>query len=383
VSSRFAWAIWFLIPFPVLGAKGPAYSLNWFVASNHAVVEVSGIDEQSLNHLKDGPTQVWQKLFAVYAGSASTPRSNLPPMLGTYRVAADKLRFESAFPLGQGVTYCAVFRPSDLPGLVGTGAAEIVSIYRLAVVRHESASVVTAVYPTANVLPANLLKFYIHFSRAMSRGNIYDHIKLIDDAGKPVELPFLEIDQELWNPEMTRLTLFIDPGRIKRGVQPLEEIGPVLSENRSYTLLIQRDCEDAEGIPLKRDYRKHFTVGPAIREPLDIAKWHISRPRGRSRDTLRLRFARPLDHALALRCIRVLDAEGHPVQGEVGLADAEREWRFRPQRAWPKGHYQIAVETTIEDLAGNNIGKPFEVDLFEGVQQSVSNSTVAIPFEVR
>ena len=32
-----------------------------------------------------------------------------------------------------------------------------------------------------------------------------------------IELPFLEIDEELWDPAMMRLTLFIDPGRIKRG----------------------------------------------------------------------------------------------------------------------------------------------------------------------
>ena len=62
----------------------------------------------------------------------------------------------------------------------------------------------------------------------MSRGHIYDHIRLLDAQGAPVELPFLEIDEELWNAEMTRLTLFIDPGRIKRGVKPLEEIGPSL-----------------------------------------------------------------------------------------------------------------------------------------------------------
>jgi hypothetical protein len=153
--------------------------------------------------------------------------------------------------------------------------------------------------------------------------------------------------------------------------------------NRSYTLLIQRDWENAEGIPLKQPYRKHFTVGRAIREPLDTAQWRITPPRGRSLDSLRLRSARSLDHALALRMIRVLDAEEHPVPGEARLGGAEREWLFTPQRAWQKGRYRVVVETTIEDLAGNNIGKPFEVDLFEGVQQSLSNSTVAILFEVR
>jgi hypothetical protein len=60
-------------------------------------------------------------------------------------------------------------------------------------------TVVSQVYPTAEVLPENLLKFYVHFSAPMSSGHIYDHIRLIGDStGKEVELPFLEIDEELW-----------------------------------------------------------------------------------------------------------------------------------------------------------------------------------------
>ncbi len=50
----------------------------------------------------------------------------------------------------------------------------------------------------------------------MSRGDSYRHIQLRDAKGKAVELPFLELGEELWNPDMTRLTLFIDPGRVKR-----------------------------------------------------------------------------------------------------------------------------------------------------------------------
>jgi len=34
-------------------------------------------------------------------------------------------------------------------------------------------------------------------------------------------------------------------------------------------------------------------------------------------------------------------------------------------------------------LAGNNIGKPFEVDLFERVQRRLAQSTVKLPFDVR
>jgi len=46
----------------------------------------------------------------------------------------------------------------------------------------------------------------------------------------------------------------------------------------------------------------------------------------------------------------------------------------------PSGTYRVVVQTAIEDLAGNNIGKPFEVDLFDDVQPRISNAAVSIAF---
>ena len=43
----------------------------------------------------------------------------------------------------------------------------------------------------------------------------------------------------------------------------------------------------------------------------------------------------------------------------------------------------MLVQTTIEDMAGNNIGKAFEVDLFDGIQRRLTNSTVRLPFEIK
>ncbi|NIP93248.1 MAG: hypothetical protein GWO24_07240, partial [Akkermansiaceae bacterium] len=79
---------------------------------------------------------------------------------------------------------------------------------------------VTHVAPGADVLPFNLLKFYLHFSAPMTRGRAYQHITLRHHDGQPVADPFLELPEELWNPEMTRLTILLDPGRIKRGLLP-------------------------------------------------------------------------------------------------------------------------------------------------------------------
>jgi hypothetical protein len=244
-------------------------------------------------------------------------------------------------------------------------------------------TVVRQIFPSSPSLPENLLKFYVHFSAPMSRGRIYEHIHLRDDLEKEIELPFLEIDEELWDPAMTRLTLFIDPGRIKRGVLPLEEIGPALEAGKSYSLIIDADWKDGAGKSLQAAFEKRFRVVASDREPPDPARWQIQEPGAGTREPLQVAFSEPMDQALAQRVIRVVSDLGKEVLGNVTLEDQEQRWVFVPNNAWRSGKYHVVVPTTVEDLAGNNIGKPFEVDLFEGVQKRLTTPTVKLPFEVR
>ena len=90
-----------------------------------------------------------------------------------------------------------------------------------------------------------------------------------------------------------------------------------------------------------------------------------------------------MDHALAQRMIQVSLPPGSRLIGTVSLDQQERRWSFIPAAAWRAGSYQLVTQTTIEDLAGNNIGKPFEVDVFDGVQRRLTNSIVTVPFQVR
>ena len=305
-------------------------------------------------------------------------------MLGVYRVTADTLRFEPQFPLEAGLAYRATFQPDQVPGGKTSDERPISAVLQRPTRRTEPTTVVAQIYPSASILPENLLKFYVHFSAPMSGGRIYEHVHLLNDAGKPVELPFLEIDEELWNPEMTRLTLFIDPGRIKRGVKPLEEVGPALEQGKSYTLIIDPSWKDGAGIPLKESFRKAFRAGSPDRDPPDPARWNILPPKAGTRDPLAIAFPKPMDHALAQRMIQVsLPPGSRVVIGKVSLDQQERRWTFVPDEVWRAGSYQLIVQTRIEDLAGNNIGKAFEVDVFDGVQRRLTNSTVAVPFEVR
>jgi hypothetical protein len=244
-------------------------------------------------------------------------------------------------------------------------------------------TVVQHIFPSSLTLPENLLKFYVHFSAPMSRGRIYEHIHLRNDGGKEIELPFLEIDEELWDPTMKRLTLFIDPGRIKRGVLPLEQIGPALETGKSYSLVIDSDWNDGAGKPLQAGFEKRFRVVEPDRNPPDPTGWKIQAPQPGTRDPLMVIFPEPMDHALTQRVIQVVTDSGKYLSGDVTLEDQEQRWVFVPTNPWHSGTYRLVAPTTLEDLAGNNIGKPFEVDLFEGVQRSLATPTVKLPFEIR
>lgn len=304
-------------------------------------------------------------------------------MLGSYRIRSGLVSFAPQFLLDQGVVYRAVFRPGQLPGAQSVEDAPIATLFELPAVRPAPTTVVQQVFPSSPSLPENLLKFYLHFTAPMSRGRIYEHIHLRNDSGKEIELPFLEIDEELWDPTMTRLTLFIDPGRIKRGVLPLEEIGPALETGKSYSLVIDSEWKDGAGKPLQAGFQKSFNVVAPDRDPPDPAGWRILSPQPETRTPLVVNFPEPMDQALAQRVIQVTDDSGEALSGKVTLGDQERRWVFVPANPWRRGNYLLVVPTTLEDLAGNNIGKPFEVDLFEGVQRRLATPTVKLPFEVR
>jgi hypothetical protein len=60
----------------------------------------------------------------------------------------------------------------------------------------------------------------------------------------------------------------------------------------------------------------------------------------------------------------------------------ETRWQFRPREPWRKGDYLIEVATLLEDLAGNSLDRPFEVDVFEKVEEKIAQTTRTIRFTV-
>ena len=207
------------------------------------------------------------------------------------------------------------------------------------------------------------------------------HVRLLDEDGRPVADPFLPLDVDLWNADRMRYTVLYDPGRVKRGIRPNAELGRPLSVDRRYTLVIDADWRDAAGQPLVAPFRREFRVGPARERALDPAAWRLDLPAGGTRDPLAVRFPLPLDYGLLQRALRVATGGGRPLAGEIRVEQGETRWTFTPRAPWRPGEYQLVAAATLEDVAGNRIGRPFEVDAVEAQGSGRARGAV-VPFRI-
>ncbi len=332
------------------------------------------------------------KRFRVFVADAEATRRwkesrevdfrGQPSLIGEYGyepagqfVGAGWALFYPQFPLEPGLNYIAEFVPPR-------GQRKYHAVFEIPAQEKEPSAFVSAVYPSAEVLPENLLKFYLHFSEPMRQGGVYEFIELVDAKGRKADIPFLEVAEELWDSSGTRLTLLIDPGRVKREVKPLEDLGPAMVAGGTYSLKIDRRWPDAKGAPLKWGFEKRFRVGPPDRTEPDAKQWKLSRPKAGGRQPLLVELGESLDHALLERLLWVEDADGKRVEGKAAVGGQESTWRFTPDAPWGVGDHRLLADEWLEDLAGNRIGRPFEVDIFNQVTERIEAKTVAVSFRV-
>ena len=314
------------------------------------------------------PAKGWSSVFAIYAGEG-----DVPPLLGSYAVESGSLVFHPRFPLEPGVRYRAVFR--------APGGAPLERIFHGPAKDTTRSTRVDRVYPSGGLVPGNLLRLYVYFSAPMTQGEAGRRMHLLDEQGKELPEVFLP-GEELWDPRFQRLTMTFDPGRIKRGLTSNTSMGPPLVEGRRYTLVIDRDWPDARDVPMVEAFRKSFRAGPAQRTPPDPAQWRLASPRAGTVAPLAVDFPQPMNYVLLERMLQVSDGRG-AVNGTATVERAETRWLFTPREAWKPGDYCLVIDTAIEDLAGNSIGRPFDIDVFERVTEHITGSTVTLPFAVR
>lgn len=316
------------------------------------------------------PSGGWQTVFAVYVDTAG-----VPPLLGTYTIEKRTLIFRPQYPLSPGVHYRAIFQDPNVR------ASRIETTFSGPVKNTTPSAHVDRMYPSADVLPSNQLRLYVYFSAAMSRGEAARRIHLLDGDNHELTAEFLP-GEELWDPNGQRLTLTFDPGRIKRGLTSNQNMGPPITEGRRYTLVIDREWPDAQGVPMFEGFRKAFAGGPAIRVPPDARQWKITPPRAAARDPLIVDFDRAMNYPLLQRMVQVAGPRGR-IEGTIAVDRHEAQWRFTPNAPWTIGPYRLIVDTGLEDLAGNRLGQPFDIDVFDRVTEHLTSATVDVPFTVR
>ena len=357
-----------------IGENGRAGLTVFYKSGDRESIEITGLNPAEIGHIQNSNRK--DDLIAVRTKLPSV--ENVSSMFGSHEMGEGMVSFYPQFPLQSGIPYYV-----EISGELFSDTNNS-SVYTFGLPKEDQSPVteVAAVYPSASILPSNLLKFYIHFSNAMSVGEVYSHIQLLDANGKPLELPFLELGEELWDSESRRLTLLFDPGRIKRGLKPNLDEGGVLEEGKSYTLLVHNSMLDAKGRPLTKAFTKDFSVDGHDTVSPNLYNWKLSPPPAGTRKPVAVEFPEPLDEALLQRVVAIINEAGEEVLGELSITTHETVWLLTPDAPWNKGKYRLQARTILEDRAGNSIGRPFEVDSSRPPEGYPDTKYVYLPFEV-
>jgi hypothetical protein len=348
-------------------------------------IDVNGLASSRLADLatKSWTDEQWQSLLRV---SVKTAANGARPaaVAGRYAVSGATLRFTPMFPFDEGREYEVVFDPSRLPasdsGAVAA-ATPIVAVVSVPGVTRTPSTVVSHVYPSGDTVPANQLRMYVYFSAPMDWRSGYDYVKLLDDRGEEVVDAFLPLDADFWSGDRTRYTVFFDPGRVKRGILPNRQMGRALVAGKRYTIVIRRGWRDGHGQPLKEEFRRTFTATPAIEQALSMRSWKLSTPPSGTREPVSVTFPAALDHGLMQRALGV-SRGGVAIDGDTAIDAGETRWRFTPKTPWQAGGYELVALEFLEDLAGNRIGRAFEVDNFERTDISATPAPTTLPFTI-
>ena len=271
-------------------------------------------------------------------------------VLGTYKSDDDAVVFEPVVPLTRGLQYDVLFDGSllstvDVPKS-DAAAPELIEVY-----------------PTQDTLPENLLKIYLKFSQPMEEGRSLNHIFLLKDNLDTMKGTFLDLQPELWNNDGTILTLWLDPGRIKRDLIPNKILGAPLEARGRYTLHVSVNWKSKEGVEMEKAFEKTFLTSSRDDQSPAPDFWKVKIPAAGSTDPLIVDVVESLDYSLLNDAIQLVDKNDVLVVGRGEIENEERSFRFVVSEPWKAGDYILRMEGRLEDLAGNNLNRPFDRDL--------------------
>lgn len=297
-------------------------------------------------------------------------QQNPVPMLGSFEQKETGLLFTPMIPFTRGMRYEVRVRGKR------AGSFEVPENNKT------SAPEVTAIYPSADTLPENLLKVYLHFDHPMREGVSGKYVELVKNEQDTIEGAFLDLQPELWNPERTVLTLWLDPGRIKRDLQPNKRLGAPMQRGTRYRIVVSPAWTDVHGNALGKPYQKQFvTITKDSLSPRP-AQWALIPAASATRNPLKIHFREPLDHSLLQEVFTIQDANGTKIRGRWEIGAAETQCSFTPDTGWKAGTYKLLIEPRLEDLAGNNLLRPFDRDITQK-PEAVTGEIALLRFNIK
>ncbi len=307
-------------------------------------------------------TQEQGEAVLIVALIAEDTKNPGPAMIGKYERKENELIFTPRFPLDAGQTYRASLKLPFPPGKGAPREKTVTLDYQMPKAAAKAPPKIVKIYPSADVLPANQLRFYIYFDRPMRGGKgLFKQIALVDDKGKEIHDPWL-LD-EIWDEANNCLILYIHPGRIKWGVELRELLGPVLFEKRAYSLVVRGELSDTDGNKIGKDLVKKFRTTAEDRNRIELRQWSLLPPCAGSGERLIVTIPKSIDYRSLQRFITVTDAKGKRVEGEFEIGKHEKEWTYIAKNGWPEGQYHLEINGDLEDVAGNTPLRPFDLDL--------------------
>ena len=97
-------------------------------------------------------------------------------------------------------------------------------------------------------------------------------------------------EHELRDASRRRLTVLLDPARIKRGLAGHREAGYPLRPGEPFRLVVDSGFRDAQGLPLRAGAHRRYGVGGEERRHVDPASWVLTVPPAGTSEPLQVAF---------------------------------------------------------------------------------------------
>lgn len=244
-----------------------------------------------------------------------------------------------------------------------------------------SALHVVSVFPSAESVPENLLRFHVFFNVSPAVDRVLEAVRLVDKLGANVSHPFLDLQGGMWDASGTRLTLLLHPGRLKSGLMARERLGSALSSGRDYRLEI--DLAMLADDPKQRPSRhaKAFRVKQPLVDAVNPSAWKLHFPRSESRDPLQIDFGRSMDRMALESGLLMLKPDNTQADFSLTIARGEETAYLTPESVWQTVPYRLMVSPELEDVAGNRPSACFEsIGGYEGVAKHGAFDLIFEPY---